>query len=309
MPKQPKPTVTVHSTKNEIFEAYKELLTNLEETPRDETTTQTEEKQTLQTASEQTSEKILTDLSHLKLAVNKEITNLTEKLTTEAERLATIQKAIAIAQKELEQTQKIKITASQLYDLIAVQKQQEQDFKTEIETQRKAWEEEKKLYEETKKRERTREEEEYEYNKKLQRRRDTQTWEEEKQKHQRQQQEEQQLQQNMTKELNELKKTVAEFPTLKDKEIKTAVAQALAQANKDAQISQNFAKQEADAKLKLAQAQIISLETTLKSYEKDITELKHKLEEATKNIKDIAISVVEGNKKEPQQPPKSPTQQ
>lgn len=304
MPRQTKPTtpqVTEKSTKSEILEAYKELLTEIQEAPVDETAK--EEKQIVDKAAQETVEKIVGDLSQLKISVSQTIGDLTEKLTTEAERLASIRKAITFAQKELEETQKVKITAKQLYDLIALQKKQEEDFKREMDAHRKAWEEEKRQYEESRKKERTREEDEYEYNKKLERKRYQETWDEEKLKHERQKQEETEARQSMLKELDELRKTVAAFPALKDKEIKTAVAQALAQAHKDSQITLNFSKQEADSKLKLAQSQIASLENTVKSQDAQIRELKTQLESSTKHIKDIAISVVEGSKKEPPPPP------
>ena len=180
------------------------------------------------------------------------------------------------------------------------------EFKKEIELQRKNWEEEKKQYEEVKKRERNREEEEYSYNQKLHRKRDLEAWEEEKRKHEKQKLEEETVRQNLLKELEELRKEVAAFPGQKDKEIKAAVAQALAQANKDGQIHQNFTKQDYDSKLKLAQIQISSLEKTVKSQEAQIHELKQQYESARKDMKDIAVSVVEAGKKEsPPQPPKT----
>ncbi len=304
MPRQAKatqPPVSERSTKSDILDAYKELLTQIEEKPEDET--HKEEKQIVDTAAKETVEKIVGDLSQLKISLSQTIGSLTEKLTTEAERLTNIRKAITIAQKELEDTQKVKITARELYALIALQKKQEADFKQEMDTQRKAWEEEKRQYEETQKRERVREEEEYEYDTKLQKKRDQESWDEEKRKHDSRKQEELETRQAMVKELDELRKTVAAFPALKDKEIKAAVTQALAQANKDHQISQNFARQEADAELKLAQSQIASLEHAVKSQEAQIREFKTQLEAATKHVKDIAISVVEGSKKESPPPP------
>jgi hypothetical protein len=307
MPKHLKTTVlsvSERNTKTEILDAYKELLTDLTEKPEDESVK--EEKQVVDSAAKETVEKIVGDLSQLKISLNQTIGNLTEKLTAEAERLATLRKAISIAQKELEDTQKVKITAKQLYDLITLQKKQEDDFKWEIELQRKAWEDEQKLYEDTKKRERTREEEEYAYNKKLLRNREQEVWDEEKRKRERQKQEELDTKQAMLKELDELKKIADAFPALKEKEIKAAVTLALAQAHKDNQINQNFAKQEADAKIKLAQAQITSLEVTVKSQEAQIREFKQQLETANKNVKDIAVSVVEGNRKEPPPPPPRP---
>ncbi|MBU3978952.1 hypothetical protein KKE68_04605, partial [Patescibacteria group bacterium] len=97
--------VSERSTKPEIFDAYKELLTQVEEKPEDET--HKEEKQIVDTAAKETVEKIVGDLSQLKISLSQTIGSLMEKLTTEAERLAAIRKAITIAQKELEETQKV----------------------------------------------------------------------------------------------------------------------------------------------------------------------------------------------------------
>jgi hypothetical protein len=295
--------VSEKSTKSEILDAYKEVMSKLTEKPEDETIK--EEKQIVDTAAKETVEKIIGDLSQLKISLSQTVGNLTEKLTWEAERLSSIRKATVIAQKELEDTQKVKITAKQLYDLITLQKKQEDDFKLEMDTQKNAWEEEKKQYEETKKRERTREEDEYEYNKKVERKRYQENWNEELKKHESQKQEETESREAMLKELDELRKNVETYPAIKEKEIKAAVAQALALVNKDNQIQQNFAKQKADSELELLRSQLISLKATLKSQDDQIRELKIQLEASTKHIKDIAISVVEGSKKEP--PPQPPT--
>ena len=290
-------SVSEKSTRGEIFEAYKTLLSKLD-SKKEEAPIVMEQKAVVDTAEKETVEKIIHDLSQLKLSTSQAIATLTEKLTEEAERLANLRKAVMISQQELENTQKVKITAQQLFDLIALQKEQEASFIREMEEKRTRWNEEQKAYEEGRRRERTREEEEYEYTKKQIRKRETEAWEEERQKQEKHKQESETQFASMTKELEELQKMTATFPTEKEKEIKASVDKAVAEVKKDAGVQQAFAKQEADSKLKLAETKINSLESIIKSQEMEIKELKRQAEEATRNVKEIAVSFVEGSKKE-----------
>src|SRR5579864_1021786 len=146
MPKQTKPPVSEKSTKAEILEAYNTLLSGVEGT-EDTSERGMEEQKLVDQASKETVEKIVNDLSQVRLAANQSISQLTEKLTQEAERLATLTKAIAISQKELEDTQKVKLKAQQLFSLIEIQKKAEEQFNLEMSAKKQAWEEEKNMYE------------------------------------------------------------------------------------------------------------------------------------------------------------------
>ncbi len=300
MPKHTKGTtasVSEKSTKSEILDAYNALLASISGV--DETNeVLIEEQKLVDHAAHETVEKITQELSQLRLLANQTVSNLTERLTQEAERLASIKKAIAIVQKELEDTEKVKIKASQLYQMIALQKKTEEELALAMASQKAAWAQEQKTYEEGIKQEREREQEDYDYNKKTQRKRDIDIYEEEKQKRERQKDEERKAHDAMLKELEELRKKVAAFPVELEKEIKLKVTETIGKTQHEAHIQQTMAKQDADAKLKLAEQKIASLEAAQALLLAETKEFKQQLEKATNHIKDIAVSVVEGTKKE-----------
>lgn len=302
MPKQIKNSskVSERNTKTEILQAYQTLLEQAtNEAAEDETIQQ--EQAVIDTAAKDTIEKITSDLAQARLSANQTISKLTEKLTDESERLTTLRKAITIAQRELEEIQQIKARAGMLRRMIELQKQEEERFDKEMAAKRIAWAEEQKQYEEQVGKERSREEDEYMYQKNLRMKRDRDLFEEERKKWEREFDEKKQVQIQKEAELAELRKKVLQFPQELDRAVKAAIAQTITQEKKEAQIRQNFAKQEADTRQQIATLKITSLENTVKSQAVEIEELKRQLEKATQQIKDIAVKVIEGVKKEPDQ--------
>ncbi len=295
--------VSERSTKNEIFDAYQELLEKVTTgTVDDESVKQ--EQNFLDSAARETVEKVTNDLSKLRISANQTISSLTEQLTSEAERFSTLQKAISIAQKELEEINQIKVRAGMLKRMIEVQKQEGEKFDAEMAAKRTTWEEEQKTYEEHLRKERKREEEEYIYQKSLRARREKDTYDAEKRAWEQDLQEKKKLHAQQVLELEELRKKVAAQPLDIDKAVKSAVAQGLAQEKKDSQIRQNFAKQEWDSKQQLSALKISTLEQMVKAQTAEIEELKRQLEKATQQVKDIAVKVIEGAKREPESPTK-----
>lgn len=291
------PKVTERSTKNEIFDAYHALLRELDEEVAS-SDTQAEDQRVIEAAKEETVKKILGDLSNLKLESNQAISSLTDRLAQEAERLSTLQKAIAISQKELEEISQMKIRAGMLKTMIEFQKKKEEEFEEEFAKKKNEWEEEQKNYEGNKKRERAREEEEYEYQFSLKKKRDLDLWNEEKRKHEKALVDEKEARRGTEQELAELRKKVTEFPAELDRAVKEAVVKAVAEAKKEAQMRENFAKQEAQTAEKIANLKIASLEATVKYQSNEIMELKRQLEAATRQVKDIAVAVIEGSNKD-----------
>lgn len=267
--------VSDKNTKSEILTAYQELLSEVS-VGGSPTIEQQEEKAVVTVASNKTVEKITEDLSRLKLSFAAAVNELTDRLTQEAETLATIQKAIAISKKELEETQKIKVTAGLLYRMIEAQKARE-----------KAWAEEEKAHAEELVRTRGREEEEYQYEKQLQKKRDAD-----------QKEAERAAKEQMTTELNDLRKRVAAVPAETEKAVKDAVAKAVSETQSDAAVKAQFAKQQSDAERALDSAKIDALEATAKAQSQEIAALKKQLDEATRQVKDIAVSVIESKRPE-----------
>lgn len=282
--------VSEKSTKGEILDAYRQILA---EASGGEEMTSPEDKASVAAASKETVEKITKDLSSLKLSLNGTIAELMDRLIQEAERFATIQKAIAALGRELEETQQVKVRLGMLKRMVDLQKEKEEAFEKEMSAKRLAWEEEQRTHDESVKRERSRNEEEYAYQQKLLKARDDDKKEEREQ---------------TLKELEDLRKKATQFPSELEKAVKEAVAAAVAREKDTAAGAAKLTGQEAQSNLALAHAKIGSLEDLVKSQTAEIARLNRELSQATSQVKDIAIAVAEGQRKEPQaSTPKTPS--
>ncbi len=240
----------------------------------------------------------MTDLSHLKLNLNKTITDLTEKLTSEAERLNILRKAIGISQKELEEAEGVKLRLGMLKRLVELHVQKEIELQKEIDTAKTKWDEEKQSYEEELKRTRQRNEEEYAYQQKLLKTRDSDGREEEKLQRQRLSAIEKENTDKMIAELTDLRKKTAQYPAELEKSIKEVVGKTVAETKRDAEIVQKMSEQAAQAELSLAKLKIETLEQTTKQQSSEIERLKRELNLATQQVKDVAVAVIESRKVE-----------
>ena len=142
-----------------------------------------------------------------------------------------------------------------------------------------------------------REEEAYRYEQQLERKRVVDERENERLMHERKD-EEQEIKDTLMTELSELRKKAAAAPVEIERAVKQAIATAVAQTQSDAATKASFAKQQADAALNLATVRITSLEETVKTQLQEIFLLKKQLDEATRQVKDIAVSVIASNRVE-----------
>ncbi len=288
--------VSEKNTKGEILDAYQQLLA---QASSGEDAVSPEDAAAVAFASKETVEKITKDLSGLKLSVTQTISELTDRLTQEAERFGTIQKAINIAQKELGDLHQIKVRAGMLKRMVELQKEKEEEFERETAGKRRAWEEEQRLFEDQQKHGRTRDEEEYRYQRDLIKKRDEDEREEATHAFERGMASRKEEYAKQGKELEELRKRIAQVPAEADKAVKEAVAVAVAKEKEIAGVASQLAKQSADSDLKLAQLKSVSLEELVKSQVAEIARLNRELATATAQVKDIAIAVAEGQRKEP----------
>ncbi|OGG11813.1 hypothetical protein A2Z00_03745 [Candidatus Gottesmanbacteria bacterium RBG_13_45_10] len=284
--------VNEKNTKLEILDAYQELLAQVTSPSPEAEAIVKEETVLLDAASRDTVEKITTDLTKLKVSFNQTVGSLMEQLTTESDRLAILRNAIAIVEKNLEERQKISVTAGLLERMIAAHKQQEAEFETMMREKRATWAREQAEYEEARDRDREREEEEYQYTALLERKRAVDERERERLLHERKKAEEQEAKDALMVELSELRKKVTAAPAETEKAVKQAVAIAVAQAQADATTKAQLAKQQSDAALNLGAVKIDSLEGVVKTQAQEIVLLKKQLDEATRQGKDIAVSVI-----------------
>ena len=277
------------------MDAYREIVSQMS---IDTVDLSPEDKKTLESANKESVEKITNDLSSLKLSLNKTLTELTERLTQEAERLTTLRRAITISQKELDETEKIKVQLGMLKRLLELHVQKENALAQEIESKRKEWDREQAEYVATLKRERMRADEEYVYARKLEKKQDEDeriqrrlTWETELQK------DKEKLVQEK-RELEELRKKTAQYPDEVDKVAGDAANKAATETKKEADIRIQMLTQEHASQIKLERLRIEQLESLAKSQTTEIGRLKQELTEATRQVKDIAVAVIEGPKKD-----------
>ena len=93
--------ISEKNTKSEILQAYQELIQQVTQSIEPDSVS-LERKQVIDSAAKDTIEKVVQDLTSLRLSVNQTIGNLTEKFTEETEKLSNLQKAIQLADTELE---------------------------------------------------------------------------------------------------------------------------------------------------------------------------------------------------------------
>ncbi len=182
------------STKQEMLDAYNDLLSQLETKRETEATPEQKvaEKavnQVVAVADALTTDNIIREISGLKAEVGKVLTTLSDSLEQEAGRYEAVKRAIIEKEKELSEIYEIQKAASSLSALIEAQNLKKEEFETdmaarketltrEIEETRQEWQKEKaprtaevKEQEATEAKKRVREKEEFEYN--LQRERQT----------------------------------------------------------------------------------------------------------------------------------------
>ncbi len=179
--------LTTTNTKQEMLDAYNDLLSQLETKRETETTPEQKvaEKavnQVVAVADALTADSIIREISGLKAEVGKVLTTLSDSLEQEAGRYEAVKRAIIEKEKELSEIYEIQKAASSLSALIEAQNLKKEEFETdmaarketltrEIEENRQEWQKEKaqrtaevKEQEAAEAKKRVREKEEFEYN-------------------------------------------------------------------------------------------------------------------------------------------------
>lgn len=195
-------------------------------------------------------------------------------------------------------------TAGILYRMVELQKEEEARFENEMRGKKKVWEEEQKDYAEKIKREGAREEDEYKYQKELARKHEEETRTETRRLFEQELAKQKEVWFAKDKELEEFRQKVARFPVEVEKAVSEAVTKALAEVKKESEVREKISKQQSDMNLQLGQLKIAGLEEKVKEQEAEVNRLKNSLDEATRQVKDLAISVAGAEKRErPQQNP------
>jgi hypothetical protein len=321
--------LTTKNTKQEMLEAYKDLVQKFEERRQAELQPEKEaEEQKTRRAIEQADKLSLDGISQgigqLKSEINKTFTDLVEKLEIELAKYQEVKKAITAKENELEEIYEIQKSASSLAALIEAQNQRRKEFEremeekkqtlaTEIEATRQKWETEKVQYEvmvkekqEADDKQHRREKEEYEYNFKREQKLARDKFEDEKSKAEKTLAEQKE---QTERELTEREKIIAErekkiasfeqrineLEQTRDKVVDNAIKELTERLNADFQAKETLFKKEFEGERKVFSTRIQSLEATVKDQNERITLLNQQLEKASTQVQDIAVKAIEGS--------------
>jgi len=257
-------------------------------------------------------ESVVQKIGSLGVEISKYLSDVSSRLMTGTNLLTSLREAVTLEKKELERLHKIDISKTAIDLLVEEYRKTKADLEKEIEEHRASWTSEReeqdknsKDSEDTLKKQRAREKEEYEYQKTLERKKEENDYVEAQRTLERKNKEKQEAldkswaQRETTlkeqeEELARLKKEAVEFPARIKSEIEKEVASSL--AREKAQHEQNtlLLQKEFEGEKRMAELRIKSLEETMARQFSQIESLGSRLDEAKKQVQDIAIKAIEG---------------
>ncbi len=321
--------VSIKSTKNEILEAYNNLLKKVKTTEKEKPAQireAEENKAIVNKAKEENEENIVTRLSTLKIDTAASFDKLEKLFLQEQRRLSNLQQAIDIETKHLEDLYAIKAETDTLATLILAQKDKREQFETEMSNKKDElnneifeiksdWEKERKTYELNRKEEqerlekiKKREEDEYKYNLALTRKKEQDAYEANKQMLENELAEkkisfekeiaerEKQLT-DAEQELFQLRKENENFPARLEKAVKEAQEKAISHLQRENDFDKKLLLKEHEGTLSLKEQTITTLQQRIRELEDLLKQQQNKAETADKNVKDIAIKAIESSSK------------
>lgn len=318
---------TISSTKSEILKAYNELLSRIQETKKDDPRGEQELKikeNTVKEAVSLTDEKIISQISSLKLAVNSTLDKLEDDLTAEYQRLSKIRAAIAVEDQRLKDYYQINAGADSLAAILAAQKEKKEEFEKEMiqsraefdeqmkieklsrEKETKLWEEKKKETEESLKKQRAREEEEYQYNLQLARKKDKDQYEQQKAALEKELARKKESVESVLNErekavaaaeneLADLRAKAAKFGEETEKRIQSAIKETVAQLEKEHKYDKQLLLKDHEGEIKLKNQQIEALNARIKDLETQLLQAFGKVETSEKNTKEIILKAIQSS--------------
>ena len=317
MAKTTKVTARPKRSKAEVEEEFAEIREDVT-AAREASSAKAEEQLTLreaevrQAVSGLSMEGVVEKISGLGLEVSKSLSDLSEKLVQEVNRLAAVREAVALEQKEIERLHKIDVAATALDQLVQDYGRQKDQLAAEIAAQRAAWEEEarqaerdRKEQEESLKKQRQRETEEYEYKKALERKKAQDRYEEETKQRENQNREKQEALEKSWREreaalkereeeLLRLRKEAEEFPARLRQESERAAAEAIRATEQRFEQQITLLKKDNETEKRVAELRIKTLEETLTRQSAQMESLQKQLDEAKRQVQDIAVRAIEG---------------
>ncbi len=269
--------------------------------PKMEMAAQIQEAEIRAAVSEISVEAIARKLGELSTEISRTLSNLSEKMGAEVNILNSLKGAIAIESKELEVLHGKDIAATSLDQLISDHQEKRKAFEEEIGAIRQDWHREK----EEASKGRIRENEEFEYKRKLERKKDQDAYDEECRLREKQNREMQESLEKSWKEresalksqeeeLIALKKEVEQFPARLSSECSKAAKEASKEV--EAKYNQEIVQLKRDLAVEkqISDLKIKQLQELLGNQQAQMSVLQTQLEEAKRQVQDIAVKAIEG---------------
>jgi len=257
-------------------------------------------------------ETVTQQVSALGVQVSRTLMDLTERLTGEVDLLAKVREAVQLETQELERLHKIDIAATSLDQLVQDHERERERLEIEIQARRSEWEQEartaereRKEAEEALRKQRQRESEDFEYRKQLERKKAQDKYEEEVRALEKKNLEHQEeLERTWAQreaslkekedELARLRQETAQFPQRLTAEKDAALAEAKRQAASDYEQRILILQKDGEAERKVAELQVRTLQESLNRHAEQIAVLEKALEEAKRQVQEIALKAIEG---------------
>ncbi len=307
--------ISIKNTKNEILQAYDELLKKVQEQKKQDTkgtSVQEKKEEMVKKASGMSNEAIVKDIAGLKISLNASLEKLEDSLLEEYRKFSEVKEALDSEIRRLEEVYQISVNVDSLAALLLAQKEKKEEFEREMQekrslfeqemkTARDSWQSEKQKFEESfkelkadKEKQRKREEEEYSYTLSVQRKKEENAYQEKKALLEKEIAEKEKEWQEKEAEFQRLQHEVEKFP----KELETAVMQAKDVITKELSSKHKYevdlSKKETDGEMKLMKQNIQALESKIKEQAQLIDQLTKKSDHASEQVKDIAVKAIEG---------------
>lgn len=304
-------------TKAEVQEEFEKIKEEtqqekLEYNPKTADLARQREEEVKQALKEITSEGLVQRITTLGLEVSKTLAELSSKLTAENNLLSTLREGSALEKKEIEKLHKIDVCATSLDQLIEEYEEKKSVLEKGNAAGRAEWESEKerraqeqKEFEENLKKQRQREREEYEYQKNTERKKEQDAYDGGLRVQERKNTEKQEVLEKSwaareaglkerEDELNRLRMEAAGFSERIRLETEKSAAEAVKAIESRHQQEILVLRKDSEAERRLGELKIKSLEEAVARQSKEIESLGARLDEAKKQVQDIAVKAIEG---------------
>ncbi|MEI6728367.1 MAG: hypothetical protein WCK98_01870 [bacterium] len=303
--------LSLKNTKQEILDAYFTAIQELSQKDSQAIIPSISTAQSLpaKSSTPKTPEELISQFGEIRINLNKILGNLVDELTTQTESLNTVKQNLYQSQNELEESHKIKQTATTLQNLFTIYETKktelEEDFdkfETTIESRKDTLEKEEQEFKQNLDKQRKREQEEYSYSLKLTRQKDEDEYTKQKEIRENDLKLREQEAIKNQQELTNLRKEAQDFEQKLINAVEKAVAQTKTEVTRDIQTAFDLERKDTEREKQLAELTITNLEKSIATQEAEVIELKKQLVQATAQVKDIAVKVIEVSKKDSVQP-------